>query len=560
MKYIIYGINRMAKDFMYIFEELDILYLTDDDVQSGTFIWGGHPVRSMKDALTDTSYDRIIICDFEKTEKENRLLARGLVYGENYVYEEDFFDSLDTMPLPEDRKIAVWGIGNMCRSLMEKNLRWKVDAYIDSYKKRDTFLGQPVLLPDEIEDWKQYYIIIAVAADSEIRDRLRAQGLREKEDFIGYRDILNMPSMLLRQTMFDRSYYDLKCKTMLNHLEILTAGATRSCCTTFVARGLDNIFDKSLDELWHSKLHKILCLSTENKTFSFCDKSMCPLFVAKKPEEIKKLEEEPYRKETPFPETLSLGYDSSCNLTCVTCRKGMHYAKGEELAEVNRITEKVISEYLPHCRFLIMAGNGEVFASPAYREAYEAENCNPQYIRLLSNGTLFTPANWERFIKGKKAKIMLTASVDAATKETYGKIRRGGNFEMLKKNMEFASGLRKSGALCYFRMNFVVQRENYKEMVPFVEWGQELGVDEIFFTKILNWGTYTPEEFAEISMMEPDGITPKAELIEVLAHPVMQSSIVDMGTIQFGHKIDEIDIVENYYMWELEKRGGKLFC
>ena len=107
MKYIIYGINRMAKDFMYIFEELDILYLTDDDVQSGTFIWGGHPVRSMKDALTDTSYDRIIICDFEKTEKENRLLARGLVYGENYVYEEDFFDSLDTMPLPEDRKIAI---------------------------------------------------------------------------------------------------------------------------------------------------------------------------------------------------------------------------------------------------------------------------------------------------------------------------------------------------------------------------------------------------------------------------------------------------------------------
>ncbi|MCM1045993.1 MAG: hypothetical protein NC417_10830 [Candidatus Gastranaerophilales bacterium] len=39
----------------------------------------------------------------------------------------------------------------------------------------------------------------------------------------------------------------------------------------------------------------------------------------------------------------------------------------------------------------------------------------------------------------------------------------------------------------------------------------------------MNWGTYTPEEFAEISMMKSDGVTPKPELAEVLAHPVMKS-------------------------------------
>ena len=60
-------------------------------------------------------------------------------------------------------------------------------------------------------------------------------------------------------------------------------------------------------------------------------------------------------------------------------------------------------------------------------------------------------------------------------------------------------------------------------------------------------------------MMERDGITPKAELKEVLKHPVMNSTIVDLGTIQYAHKVDEADVVENYYMWELEKRGGLLF-
>ena len=77
--------------------------------------------------------------------------------------------------------------------------------------------------------------------------------------------------------------------------------------------------------------------------------------------------------------------------------------------------------------------------------------------------------------------------------------------------------------------------------------------------KLLNWGTYTTEEFAQVSMMEEDGVTPKPELREVMEHPVMSSNLVDMGTIQFAHKVDEVNLVENYYMWELEKRGGKLF-
>ena len=201
-----------------------------------------------------------------------------------------------------------------------------------------------------------------------------------------------------------------------------------------------------------------------------------------------------------------------------------------------------------------------MFASPAYRSIYKSNECRPQFIRLLSNGMLFNQTNWEHFVNEHTKKIMLTVSVDAATKETYESIRRNGNFDILKRNMEFASELRKRGELCYFRMNFVVQRENYKEMIPFVEWGEELGVDEVFFTKILNWGTYTEEEFAQISMMEADGITPKTELKEILEDPRMKSEIVDLGTIQYTHKVDVADIVENYYMWELEKRGGKLFC
>jgi len=555
MKYIIYGANRVAKDFLYIFDSLDVLYLTEDTVGQEELC--GYHVEKLEDALRDTSYDKIIVCDFEKGERTQKLQEYGLAYGKDYVYEEDFFPELDDIQIPSDRKTAIWGTGNRCRFLLKQNLPYHIDAFIDSYRRHDVFMGRPVFLPGEISDWKQYYIIVAVDEDDEIRDRLFHDGLAEEEDFISYRKILELPSNLLRRTIFDQSYYDLKCNTMLNHLEVTGSGDTRFCCTTFVRHGIDNVLGKSAGEFWHSKMHKILCLSTENKTFSFCDKSMCPLFIARQPKKLQ-IDHEKYQEMKPFPETLALGHDTSCNLSCSTCRKELHFAKGEELETVNQITDKVIEEYLPNCKLLILAGNGEVFASPAYRKIYES--AESQYIRLLSNGTMFTPVNWEHFARGKTGKIMLTVSVDAATKETYEKIRRNGNFDRLKENMEFASRLRRDGSLCYFRMNFVVQRENYREMIPFVEWGEELGVDEVFFTKILNWGTYTSEQYAQISMMEEDGITPKPELRDILEHPRMKSEIVDMGTIQYSHKVDPVGIVENYYMWELEKRGGQLFC
>ena len=125
--------------------------------------------------------------------------------------------------------------------------------------------------------------------------------------------------------------------------------------------------------------------------------------------------------------------------------------------------------------------------------------------------------------------------------------------------MEYAAQLRKKGDLSYLRFNFVVQKMNYKEMPQFVKWGLDLGIDEVFFTKILNWGTYTTEEFKEISMMEEDGITPKPELEEILKNPIMDESIVDLGTIRFNHCPVNIEEVDNYYRWELKRKVGKLF-
>lgn len=555
MQHTIYGANRVAKDFLYMFDDLEIAAVIDDDCEEPTFL--SYPVRKSA-SLAESVEGQIILCDFDKRKKEARLQALGLSYGTDYLYEEDFFAKLDPFAIPAERKIAIWGTGQVAGRFCESHPEYEPAFFVDSYPKGKEWRGRPVFMPKDVADWGGLFVIVCVTKDAEIMKKLRGMGLREYRDFAGFQRVAGLPSSLLKKTIFDRAHYDLACHTMLNHLEILHGGETRCCCTTFVEQNLSNMMEGGVDEVWRSNLHKALCLSTENRTYSFCDKSMCPLFVAKKRGEAH-CTQEPYKKMADCPETIALGYDGSCNLSCTTCRRAHYVAQGEEREALSAIAKKVREEYLPDCRFLILAGDGEVFLSPAYKEVYQDKNCNPAYIRLLSNGMLFNQKNWEQFLAGKTGKIMLTVSVDAATKETYESIRRGGNFDVLQENMAFAARLRKEGALSYFRMNFVVQRENFREMPLFVEWGEALGVDEIFFTKILNWGTYAPEEFEKISMMEADGVTPKPELKEVMELPQMQSSIVDLGTIQYGHKADEVDIVENYYMWELEKRGGKLF-
>ena len=79
MKYILYGANRVAKDFLYMFEDLQIVYFIDDEYEGRMFL--GYPVARPAELNKRMTEEQIILCDFDKTKKETRLLEMGLVYG-----------------------------------------------------------------------------------------------------------------------------------------------------------------------------------------------------------------------------------------------------------------------------------------------------------------------------------------------------------------------------------------------------------------------------------------------------------------------------------------------
>lgn len=556
-KYAIYGLNRVARGFLYVFDDLSISTIYDDAPDCEE--WNCFPVLDIQNYVKESG--KLILCGCDKREKEAKLNMWDFKYGKDYLREEDFFFLLDDgINIPQDKEIVVWGTGQMAKIFMEKGKRLSVKFFLDSYAQKNEFYGLKIVRPDEIKSWSDVFVIIAVVDDREIKNYLLEKHLEEGKDFTSYRNVMYDYPRMLRETLFSEKVYDFSCDTMLNHLEIALGGKTVCCCSTFLDEEMGSILERGVSEVWNSSMHKILCLSTQNRTYSFCKRDMCPYFIDRKPRLVTEKEDWEYKRMENRPKVLAIGYDKTCNLRCETCRKELHIAGEQEASVACAVGELVRKELLSECQFLILAGNGEVFASRAYAKAYKSkESAEIPYIRILSNGTLFNPANWKHFKQGKSGKIMVTFSIDAAKKDTYEDIRRGGNFDVVQKNMKFAAELRKTGEISYFRMNFVVQKKNYREIPEFVRWGEELGADEVFFTKILNWGTFTGEEFRDVSMMCEDGITPKPELEEVLQNPIMKHRIVDLGTIRYSHEAVEGTEFHNYYMWELERKVTGLF-
>lgn len=158
-------------------------------------------------------------------------------------------------------------------------------------------------------------------------------------------------------------------------------------------------------------------------------------------------------------------FDSTCNLRCKSCRDDFRRANPEEVQK--RLDE--VCKLAGEIKRLEMSGAGDPIASPVYRKFLQTLDLGKfkklNQIRLHTNAQLLTESFWNTLPEGVQQLITsLEISIDAATKETYEKIRRGGKWEMLLENLDF---LGKQKHIYDWEFDFVVQQDNYKEILDF---------------------------------------------------------------------------------------------
>lgn len=563
-KVILYGDGRFAKDFLYIFDWIKPEYYVDDIGDSV------HAYRYTKLIEEKKGSFITIICKHDKVQAIMNLEAIGLLYDKDFIVADDLFKELD---YPFNNKIKtkwiyVWGTGQtgheFFHNFIEKKNITKIMGCIDSdmNKKGKRFFGFEIFSPEAVISNPSAFIVIASQYYQEIKKELTEHGLKESENFIPYEWLMYPASDMLRKTIYDIPQMDEVCKRPFEKAWINSDGRVKGCSSNNAIMG--SLFFDSFDNIWHSNRMKVVRLSLINRTGTFCNKKRCELFDGKycrydvddlhysfeySSETIQEMaqrklleketivDKDAYNlKESEYPDRVMISIDKTCNLSCPSCRDEVYIPSEIEKNKLKELTIKLQEEVIPHVDNIIMAGNGEVFASNVYKKILlDAKlKSKGKGICILSNGALFSPEYWKK-VESIYTSIRVVISMDGATKETAEKLRRGVVFSEWLQNMNFLGEMRKAGRMEYLGFTFVVQRDNYMEMPLFCEKMLALGADEVSFSRIQNYGRWTDKQFETMTMFD-EKENPKEELKEVLKNPILYSERVNLFMWHHGWK------------------------
>ncbi|MDM8524995.1 SPASM domain-containing protein [Desulfococcaceae bacterium HSG8] len=208
------------------------------------------------------------------------------------------------------------------------------------------------------------------------------------------------------------------CTKPFTNFEVWRTGEVFVCCGAWVPVSIGNVFEQSADEIWNSPEARELRRSVLDGDFRYCSRScalissgllmkksdlieenlekydkLWGILVYKKAREIAK-SLTPYfvKNETRMaegPHFVNLAHDYTCNLYCPSCRSEIRAADRERRNKLNIVRDRVILPLLPNIRELLLAGDGDPFASQHYRsilKALDKDRFPDLRLSVLTNG------------------------------------------------------------------------------------------------------------------------------------------------------------------------------
>lgn len=321
-------------------------------------------------------------------------------------------------------------------------------------------------------------------------------------------------------------------------------GQVYLCCPFWLDMPVGNLQHNSVEEIWNGKKAQDIRKSILDGSFKFCIRSRCAFLqtMTGPVQQIQDIEDQEVKEAIdqglailPYgPKQIICGYDRSCNLSCPSCRTEV-IIETEREEQILGIQEKLRKQALGDAQYLYITGSGDPFGSPYFRKWLQSMKRNEMpklnEIRLHTNAMLWNRKVWN-LINEDVRNLVKSAeiSIDAATEKTYAINRRGGSFRVLLNNLEFISGLRKNGPLRQVTISMVVQENNFHEISDFIDLGKRFDFDTVYFSQLVNYGTYSKEEFLRRAVHHLHHPKHK-EFLRLLKREVMQQPMVHLGNL-----------------------------
>jgi len=185
----------------------------------------------------------------------------------------------------------------------------------------------------------------------------------------------------------------------------------------------------------------------------------------------------------PYPGLIEIEISTLCNLKCTICE---HTYWDEPENNMSFKEFKSIVDQFPRLKWIALTGIGQVFLNQDALEMYRYLKSKwPRiFIELYDPFYLIDEKLARHIIEIGIDNVFI--SLDAATKETYQKIRIGSDFDRVINNVKTFMRLRKEMGrpLSEVRFNFVVTKDNIHEISGYIDLVRSLGGTSILFTKM----------------------------------------------------------------------------
>ncbi len=294
-----------------------------------------------------------------------------------------------------------------------------------------------------------------------------------------------------------KGFSSIPCLVPFMRLEFLSSGNVSACCAPFTkVKSVGNMNNQTIEQIWNGReikrFRKLLLLGQTKK---ICMPNC--RYLNNGPISVKDIRTDTEEgallyddicngrvKLKSRPLRFNLANLTVCNLNCDMCHSTRFGERNNSIPEHVRKVHENIRKYFDKRITIYLTGNGEVLARRDTRELlqnFDSKKYDKVTFQILTNGILFQPRMWETIKHNNYTYANI--SIDAATKETYEKIRRGGNWEQLMKSLEVFKKAREEGKFSSVNINMTVMRSNFREIPQFVEMARARGFNSLL-TKI----------------------------------------------------------------------------
>ena len=339
------------------------------------------------------------------------------------------------------------------------------------------------------------------------------------------------------------------CLQPFHFMEFSTNGEVYTCCPAWTRISIGNIKKNTIPEIWNSKKAQYIRQKMYDGEWRDVCKPICPIisdyrrydnlilheyfdkFECLTPQIMDEIRNRQVCLES-MPTVFNLSNSRVCNLSCIMCNRKSRRHNPKVIEK----TAREVFNHLQAAKKIVLTGMGDPFARPDTRDILINFDNRDSDVRFdIITNALLLPKYWEKVRRQKFGNLLISA--DAATKETYEKIRIGGTWENLLESLALVK--ENKDRFSSVTINMTVMRYNYREIPAFIDFAESYGFN-VSFQRVR--GMYGKQNFFEArdaKTLEELRVIISCEQPKIRAVTIFWGDLLEFTGEQFDSVYDE---------------------